>query len=1136
MHLKSLKLAGFKSFARPTTLRFGRHINAIVGPNGCGKSNVIDAIRWVLGESYAKQLRGGAMTDVIFAGTQSKAPYSVASVELVLAHTQDSKSGIRHALNLYDELVLRRQVTKEGKSAYFINGERVRRRDVVDIFLGTGLSSRGYAVIEQGMIGRIVEADGQSLRRLIEEAAGVSRYQARLGDTEKQLALAKNNLARLDDLQGELKAKQKHLKTQAKQADRYQMLIRTHHNETVALHQAKLFLAWQTHQRHLDQSKDLSVQHRRQGQMLDELQAKLSSQHQTIQTLISKKEHAFEQCQKMRLDVQALAHKKQQHQTQLQHAKQALTLLAQPSSKLGDIDHLTQQLHELENTITLAKSQLGDTTDAWHKAKAALDTLTCQAQSINNRLEVTEGTIKQLNITQQTQPPLPTVKPPSHDPDDLAKQLVLLEWRLDQLQKTNSEHQASLTKWQQTIADTTTAQARLEKMHATLLAERTTLQALSPDKSDQTILAQTTLTQLGECYSKALDDGLSFLWQDKVYQSSLDAEGGWWQGDGTGGISRHPSIVPLSKLVLTPPLRLFAHSYLVDLEAGGLALESIPVAALYQHLCQFVVGEPAGFIVAGQFVHRFGVKAAGFGEALQRQAARQKSIDTLGAKLQAIASEQLSTKQALSVQQAKCDELLCAYNHHKKQQKAVQDELTAMQQRHAFACIALERYQHAKQLSDELNKQHLHITDELSKQQSIHQALMAELLALTPAITEQTRSVDDLYRHTTAQKQQLSLQIDKKNKLMAELNWQKGQRAIAQATAQKNAKDAKIYQDQITALTLALGVLCDDENTLLRTQEKYQIQYEHQTTALADAQEALKLLQNQHADAERVLAVLADKLSQARASVAVALSRMQDHGETLRTLDRDFKMAQVLDGFASGQRVETDTVALMQRLDERQKQLDAMGAVNLAAKTELDELNARLAPLLEQSLDIQNSITTLQNASKSITQQTKKRFMATLQAVNDTFGVLFANVFDGGQASLQLDDGDLPTQKKWQAGLVLMAQPKGKKNSRLSVLSGGEKTLTALALIFAIFKQSPAPFCVLDEVDAPLDDANVARFTELIKELAQSVQFIFVSHNKLAMACADELIGVTMPTAGLSSVVSVSLDMAAAMIDEVGER
>lgn len=371
---------------------------------------------------------------------------------------------------------------------------------------------------------------------------------------------------------------------------------------------------------------------------------------------------------------------------------------------------------------------------------------------------------------------------------------------------------------------------------------------------------------------------------------------------------------------------------------------------------------------------------------------------------------------------------------------------------------------------------------------------------------------------------------------MTELNWQKGQLAIAQATAQKNAKDAKIYQDQITTLTLALGVLCDDENTLLRTQEKYQIQYEHQTTALADAQEALKLLQNQHADAERVLAVLADKLSQARASVAVALSRMQDHGETLRTLDRDFKMAQVLDGFASAQRVETDTVALMQRLDERQKQLDAMGAVNLAAKTELDELNARLAPLLEQSLDIQNSITTLQNASKSIAQQTKKRFMATLQAVNDTFGVLFANVFDGGQASLQLDDGDLPTQKKWQAGLVLMAQPKGKKNSRLSVLSGGEKTLTALALIFAIFKQSPAPFCVLDEVDAPLDDANVARFTELIKELAQSVQFIFVSHNKLAMACADELIGVTMPTAGLSSVVSVSLDMATAMIDEVGER
>lgn len=1194
MRLKSLKMAGFKSFANPTTLSFKYDITAIVGPNGCGKSNVIDAIRWVLGETSAKQLRGGAMSDVIFAGTDGRTAKSVASVELTFEHTQDEKTGIRHALNIYHELTLRRQVTLDGKSDYFINGTRVRRRDVVDVFLGTGLGARSYAVIEQGMIGKIIDADGAKLRAFVEEAAGVLRYQVRKEETQKQLMQATDNLTRLHDLSDELYKNQKVLERQAKSAQIYEEL------------QAKL--GWVQNQ--------LLVA-RLYEAYKEQTNAKLKQEeaYRHIQALSGKMATSKERGERLQAQINEILQQKDDAQTQLNH----LTLLA----KDAEHDHLrtVQKLDDLEQAIAqLQKTHDDDEGEqsiqlaliAEHKDKLAmqkkaladidlqiqtqtdkkqriggivqqirnkLDRLYGEKQVLDNRMAIlcANHDAWQKNCV-RLQNKMREMVEPTCDIDETL--IAQLKEKINQLQPQIDAQNEMLLQKKDDFDQKSQLQQQLmsefgvlDKQHATYQAEYNTIHALlyktdQPTRSvqeNQRPLAKLgeslTLTALGRRYADRLDALFALFWQDFVgvlADCLSDLPKSLWFVCDEADVhpaSRHASIIAVNDLVQHPSLQIFSQLFIVhdghDDNAGqSLDWQNIHHAEDCIQLFQQLSLPSTAFLLLpdNRLLSVMGcfVLDGKHGDALQIKEQQMARLATLEEMLGDIENQMEILNQRIKHGKLQCDELNGEMADLTRHLKALNFEHQSSQEAYAKwinrqekQLIYAENYQRQQ---DEMRQEHQLIDDEIHQMAQQKQQINEELKVLLE------RLADD--EHVYKQHQQEMMAVDE----ALTQCWQK----------QKIAQDDMQKSEQILATAYALidrievgRVHYDDKmRMLMNSHEAVSNQIPKQSQAfqlakktLNDKAQALELLDNQltalyheqkawqqtQLDEQSKLDEANEVLASLRADMAVATARMNDIMQALQALDETLNLASLLADF-DHVNFDKSTIGNIDELVHTQKdlarQIAQIGAVNLTAKSELDELNARLLPMNEQIKDIKNSIDKLNKAISEIDGKTKSLFLASLEAINEELNRLFVRVFGGGQASLQLmEDDSLSKADKWQAGLVLMAQPKGKKNSRLALLSGGEKTLTALSLIFAIFKQNPAPFCVLDEVDAPLDDANVARFTDLIGELSQNVQFIFISHNKLAMQVAQELMGITMPTAGISALVSVDLDEVAHMIE-----
>ncbi len=1174
MRLKQLKLAGFKSFANPTTFTFKHNITAIVGPNGCGKSNVIDAMRWVLGETRAKQLRGGAMSDVIFAGVEGRAGKSMASVELTFEHTQDEKTGIRHALNLYHELTLRRQVHKDGRSDYFINGQQVRRRDVVDVFLGTGLGAKSYAVIEQGMIGRIIEADGAKLREFIEEAAGVSRYQARRSETQAQLSATSENLARLNDLQSELSKQQKSLQKQAKSAHQYQML----QSELALLNKQtllqKLFTTWQELQQADDTHQNIQTQKQDIEQKLQTLDGELTLYHQELQQLTTKKNELKETYHKAQLDKQTLQHEFLSLQNDIQRTEDALNKLLQTqenhqkatdSAKASlqqiqqDLATLNPQMTDVEQKLSDAQSALQTAQNDHQSVKQTLNKLNAQkheyqhakslAQSHQDRLknELNKWEKKHSSLISQSKniPSEQIIK------DDL-QTLAQLTCQIDECQKklhdlqNDDDKKADTDKLKQTLQTKQQNLQTLQQRHAVLQSEQATLTSLlqmpsnKPTKTDhhdiyqdcQTLQSLIRLSKQGENYAEILDQFLGF-WlssgvldekqlpkiptaapQDKALSAILTA-----CHTPILPVGLPDNVLPLDVLIESPRLTLWQGVYLWT------GVGAVPV------LDDGMVLTQEGWLF-GAFgaVHISRLKLQS--TFLSNQLANTKRLDDIKSELTVLLPQIEHAKKDVEITKEALTQLENAKEKRHQEKQLINQHIYDLKEKHTKLSTKIDKdkfnaenhHKNLKELTEQKQEWQNELSD-IENEFNTHQKKLDEILMplqdtqnALKALTHTISRLHDDIAKLNKEKQSLAI----KHTALTQ-NHHYAQKVLSssqstQKTTHQEIEQLSLKKDNLNHTLPNKQKALTQATISAQTLDKQCDELEKSAQALNDKISELKETRN------TIYAKLSDVDTQAVALVAqkaVAQSRLQDLSGQCVGMDDGFDLAATLDNFVQNPPKFTDLTA---KIAKTTTALEKLGAVNLAAAEELAQLGARMSPLQAQIDDITASMNTLQNAISAIDEKTKTLFLGMLQAVNQTLGALFAKVFGGGQASLTLmDDESLSKADKWRAGLELMAQPKGKKNTRLAVLSGGEKTLTALSLIFAIFKQHPAPFCVLDEVDAPLDDANVGRFTALIEELSKDVQFIFISHNKLSMQIADELKGITMPTAGISSLVTVSL-------------
>lgn len=1298
MRLKSLKLAGFKSFANPTTFTFRHGITAIVGPNGCGKSNVIDAIRWVLGESSAKQLRGGAMSDVIFAGTQNKAAKSIASVELTFEHTQDEQTGIRHELNLYHELSVRRQINVEGKSDYFINGTRCRRRDVVDVFLGTGLGPRSYSVIQQGMIGRIVDSSPQQLREFIEEAAGVSRYQARREETQKKLLKTRENLERLNDIEAELSRQKKKLVKQAESANQYQQIQQelAAVKEQLAIHQ-------------LCQAKAAQLSHKANQDVLTKSVTVLQQQHEQLKNKFNKlsdrlaEEQWLKDEARDKLHLQDMQRQQEEHQlnnlqaniNQLdgryqansERQKRAESSLAETQKEQQAqaelVASLTPKITELEQRQIQTQQAYAPLQAAWDETNAQVMALEKEQRQYEQQLALDKQAahrVQQDLSKWQTQQSLwqqeavkwgvaqspqnanngddKTAKDLSDNPDVLSDNpdtaLVDLEAKLSGLikqQETVTEsletEQPALNKLSQTVTTQQTQLAQLEKQHASLIAEYETLHSIVHPKKDKksqleasdvasasattdsalkdnqstaslsrlnklpALHQQIKLSKAGEQYALVLDRWLAFWLDSRVMDITATKDktevGEWYQllsgligseSDLAANIvlnqsSKHASkpkqnqnkqkdslseneqagsvlfansasqttaramgsqLIPLSDLITTPKLGLWQQCYLyADENLKGLKTgednTALQMAAeLIVQLPQFALIITASGWVMGHFGAIHLSKLSGESQNVQFLSVRlqqQQRLAVLEDQLNEIEAQMEQLSQQLKANQLKKEQgsvvvqelsaQLSTLTHSLHNLKQQQVELRAKQDRQN------SEQQRLKQQRQQLDEDYQQLQQELTQLTVSQEQAKKELHTVEPKLI----AVKDKQQQLQQQRQVISQQEREDGNSLRQLQLEMSRAELAE----------KHNQQQLQQLSIDLKQLKQAEQRLQQEQQKLQQQLpkldaslkqtrstHHEMQTALDERNAIintlqteaNDLQQQRDNTEQQLQQQQQQLAETVTQVAIANERINEAGMRLTQVNNELTPETILtDYLAHGRSLSEVKLQKLQSDDlQLSAKLNNMGPVNLAAAAELAAVDERLLPLEQQINDITASMATLTDAIASIDAKTKTLFLETLDSVNESLTNLFTKVFGGGQASLTLSKEEgLEQSEQWRAGLELMAQPKGKKNSRLAVLSGGEKTLTALSLIFAIFKQHPAPFCVLDEVDAPLDDANVMRFTNLISDLADEVQFIFISHNKLAMQIADELKGVTMPQPGISTLVSVSLEEAEQYLD-----
>ncbi|MBZ9611894.1 chromosome segregation protein SMC [Rheinheimera maricola] len=1133
MRLKQIKLSGFKSFVDSTNVPFPQQMTAVVGPNGCGKSNVIDAVRWVLGESSAKNLRGDAMTDVIFNGSSQRKPVSQASVELVFENTQGRLAG---GMADRSEISIKRIVTRDAQSNYFLNGSKCRRRDITDIFLGTGLGPRSYAIIEQGMISRLIESKPQELRVFIEEAAGISKYKERRRETENRIKHTRENLDRLADVREELGKNIDKLKRQASAAQRYKELKAQERKLKAELTTIK-WLAfnqrYSTLEQHYTQQQTELEKYQSQELGDQRVLLELKQQAQDGRQALEKVQSNFYQLGSSisRLEQQIL-HQRQQQQTLTAQLQQAQYGLAQAdefiATEQAQQAELQQQLAEDEPQQALLDEQLAELIEQLQQ----LEDEQYQQQQAFNQWQQQHFRLQQQQQQQQLQQ------------QNQLSQLMQLRQQEQQLQQEQAA--LALAPLQQHVAALET-----DLSHgATQVQQRTELH----EQAQQAVQQQEQLSRELDAAQLQAKSELMLLQreQQQLQQQQQQQDGEQQQ--------------LLRQLQLKPGWATSVALVLGQLQHAAVAeqLQATAQSMVSRNSCAAAPGSLAEVIIRGVYPESFNqiFCVADTNAAQQRlpQLAAGHSVITasgcwLGANwcLQAGSQQQdnylLRSERLGQLQQ----ELANAEQHVRQLSGQYATQQQALQQAQQQQQQVMQQLQQAERAQQQQLTAKLLAQQELQQAEKLAQKLVTEQqkLQLKQAQLEESTeqlamsledSAEQLLQHETAQQQlhsqsgnqqqqlqQLRAQFEQKRTQQQQLLMQQKvaeqQLSTLQQSLQRSLAQQQQLQEQASVLTAKLEQ--DDEPELLLHEQLQQalLEREEAEQQMIAQQNQLAVIEQQIRELEQGQHGILQLLNKKRAELAEL--RLDAEGYRVRAnnmlellREQHVSMKEVLPQLPA----DADETVWQQQLDKTIDAVGRLGPINLAAIEEYEQQAERKQYLDRQNDDLIAAMDTLETAMRKIDKETRQKFKETFEQVNEGLKTLFPKVFGGGSAYLALTEDDL-----LETGVTIMARPPGKKNSTIHLLSGGEKALTALSLVFSIFRLNPAPFCMLDEVDAPLDDANVGRFCNLVREMSETVQFIYISHNKIAMEMAAQLMGVTMQEPGVSRVVAVDVDDAVKM-------
>ncbi len=1161
MRLKSIKLAGFKSFVDPTTVSFPSNMAAVVGPNGCGKSNIIDAVRWVMGESSAKNLRGESMTDVIFNGSNTRKPVTQASIELIFDNSDGTLTGEYAA---FAEISIRRRVTRDSQNTYFLNGVKCRRRDITDIFLGTGLGPRSYSIIEQGMISKLIEAKPEDLRNFIEEAAGISKYKERRRETENRIRRTHENLARLTDLREELERQLERLHRQAQSAEKYQeykaeerqlkaqlsalrwqaLNDQVGQREQVIGDQEVAFEALVAEQRNADASIErLRDGHHELSERFNQVQGRFYSVGGDIARVEQSIQHGQQRLCQLQDDLREAEQARLETESHLGHDRTLLATLGEELAMLEPEQELSSaaaeessaQLEEAEAAMQVWQEQWERFNQHSAEPRRAAEVQQSRIQQLEQSLERLAERQRRLDDERAL---LAT------DPEDVAilelgEQLAASELNLETLAADGETLNERLEQLRETLQQATQTQQQLQGDLQRLNGRIASLEALQQAAMDPGKGVGEWLQEQGLEQSPRLAEGLRVEpgWELAV-ETVLGADLHAVLLDDFAAIALEDFeqgdlrlVIPANSGARRPGSLLDLVESAVDLSPwlGNVrpvdSLEQALAARSGLHEGESLVSRD-GYWVGRHFlrVRRASEAESGVlarGQEMERLNAerdeREASVASVEERIAQLRGDQSRLEEEREQQRRRQQEEARSHSDLKAQLSAGQVRLEQLAlRRRRLDEELIEQHEQREIETEQLGEARLQLQDALDAMaQDTEQR--ETLLADRDGIREQLDRIRQEARQQKDHAHQLALRV-------GSLKAQHESTRQALDRLEQQFERAIERREQLT-LNLEEGEAPLEElrmklEELLERRMGVEEELKHARLALEDADRELRDAEKRRTQAEQQAQLLRGQLEQQRLDwqgLSVRRKALQDQ------LHEDgYDLHGVL-ATLPAEATEAGWEAELERLAQR---IQRLGPINLAAIDEYQQQSERKRYLDAQNDDLVEALDTLENVIRKIDRETRNRFKETFDQINSGLQALFPKVFGGGNAYLELTGEDL-----LDTGVAIMARPPGKKNSTIHLLSGGEKALTALALVFAIFQLNPAPFCMLDEVDAPLDDANVGRYARLVKEMSEKVQFIYITHNKIAMEMADQLMGVTMHEPGCSRLVTVDVEQAVALVE-----
>jgi chromosome segregation protein len=1171
VRLTQLKLAGFKSFVDPTVIPVPSQMVGVVGPNGCGKSNIIDAVRWVLGEAKASELRGESMQDVIFNGSGNRKPAARASVEMVFDNSEGRAAG---QWGSYAEIAVRRVLTRDGTSSYFVNNQQVRRRDIHDIFLGTGLGARGYAIIGQGMINRLIEAKPEELRVFLEEAAGVSRYKERRRETENRLSDTRENLTRVEDILRELGSQLEKLESQAEVAQQYrdlqadgekkqfalwflketgargerekksQEMIQAQNNleSAIAALRAGEAALESRRQAHYAASDAL---HSAQGKLYEanaqvgtleaeirhvvdsrnRLQARRDQLNAQIAEWTAQREHCIEQIAVSEEDLAEGQAKTEEARAQAESAQADLpSVEARVREAASGRDEMRVALSKVEQNLALAAQTQRDADR--------------QLQALEQRRERLQQELREIDA-----PDAARLEQLAGDRVAGEDQLAQAQTELAALEARLPEADAERSRAQETVRRDAEGLARLEAHLAALLKLQEDVQkqgALEPWLAKHELASLSRLWQklhVEPGWETAIEAVLrermaalevrSLDWARAFAEDAPPARLAFYQVPPAAPAPAAPAgLTPLASLlrINDPDLRALLNDWLRNVYTANDLAQALAARATLPAGAALVV--KAGHLVDAHSVRFYAPDSEQAGllarqqeiENLQREIKAQQLIaDQARAAAAHAESAWQQASQAVGPARVRVAEITrrvhdIQLEHSRLQQQAEQSGERTSRLNEDLAEIAAQE-EDLRATREDAEARFEALDGELAEHQSRFadaEISGEDLAAQAEAARARLRELERAAQETEFAARGIQARIDdlKRNMQLAADQSQRGQAELEHLQRDLAELDASASQ---AGLQEALEIRAEREEALALARQE-----------LDNLSALMRGADEERMQQERALEPLRARITELQLEEQAARLAEEQFTEQLnnREVDRETlgqELAAMPDEWRRANWLQSEVGRIS-------RQIDALGPVNLAALDELTSSRERKGFLDAQQTDLTTAIDTLEDAIRKIDRETRELLQQTFDTVNGHFGELFPRLFGGGEARLTMTGDEI-----LDAGVQVMAQPPGKRNSTIHLLSGGEKALTATALVFALFKLNPAPFCLLDEVDAPLDDANTERYANLVSAMSEQTQFLFISHNKIAMQMAKQLVGVTMQEQGVSRIVAVDIDSAVQM-------